>query len=117
MKRTKITDDFDGYTVNLLLDDDGDWLAHLVELPHVSAFASSPKKAIGELKSAWRAVKESYTERDEPIPVAPARKRYSGAFNVRVAREVHRQLAVKAAQEGVSLNALISKVLAEKMSR
>ncbi len=116
MKRTKVADDFDGYSVNLLLDDDGDWLAHLVELPHVSAFASSPEKAIGELKGAWKAVKESYTERQESIPVAPARKHYSGAFNVRVAREVHRKLAVKAAQEGVSLNALISKVLAEKMS-
>lgn len=117
MKRTRMTDDFDGYTVNLLLDDDGDWLAHLVELPNVSAFAGSPEKAIGELKIVWAAVKASYTERQEPVPVAPARKRYSGAFNIRVAREVHRQLAVKAAQEGVSLNALVSKVLAEKMSR
>jgi hypothetical protein len=23
---------FDGFTVNILLDEDGDWLAHLVEL-------------------------------------------------------------------------------------
>ena len=62
-------------------------------------------------------MKKSYTERQEPIPVAPARKRYSGAFNVRVAREVRCKLAVKGAKEGVSLNALISKVLAEKMNR
>ncbi len=117
MKRMKKTDEFDGYTVNLLLDDDSDWLAHLVELPHVSAFATSPQKALSELKIVWEAVKASYVERQEPIPVAPARRRYSGAFNVRVAREVHRQLVIKAAQEGVSLNALVSKVLAEKMSR
>ena len=117
MTQVKKIDKFDGYTVNLILDDDGDWLAHLVELPQVSAFANSPEKAIGELKTAWEAVKASYTERQEQIPLAPARKRYSGAFNVRVAREVHRQLAVKAAQEGMSLNALVSKVLAEKMSR
>ena len=52
MTRTKKTDEFDGYSVNILLDDDGDWLAHRVELPHVLAFAGSPEKAIGELKVA-----------------------------------------------------------------
>jgi predicted RNase H-like HicB family nuclease len=32
---------FDGFSVNIFLDDDGDWLAHLVELPEVSAFADT----------------------------------------------------------------------------
>ena len=26
---------FDGFSVNLFLDEDGDWLAHLVELPEI----------------------------------------------------------------------------------
>jgi len=31
-------DPFDGYTINVFLDDDGEYLAHFVELPNVSAF-------------------------------------------------------------------------------
>lgn len=38
-------DAFDGHTVNLYLDEDGDWLAHFVELPNASAFADSPEQA------------------------------------------------------------------------
>ena len=32
-------DDFDGFSVNLFQDEDRDWLAHLVEMPAISAFA------------------------------------------------------------------------------
>ena len=40
---------FDGFTINITLDEDGDWLAHLAELPSVSAFSDSPEKAVGLL--------------------------------------------------------------------
>ena len=64
-------DDFDGFSVNLFQDEDGDWLAHLVELPAISAFADTPAAALGELAKAWEAVRESYREQGEPLPVAP----------------------------------------------
>jgi len=38
----KKSDRFDGFTVNVFLDEDGDYLAHFVELPNVSAFGESP---------------------------------------------------------------------------
>ena len=43
------TDRFDGYAVNLMLDDDGDWLAHFVELPNVAAFAVTPEGSVAKL--------------------------------------------------------------------
>lgn len=58
----------DGFLVKLSQDDDGDWLAHLIELPHVSAFADTPDQALTELKDAWEGIKESYRENGEPIP-------------------------------------------------
>jgi predicted RNase H-like HicB family nuclease len=70
------TDNFDGFTVNLFKDEDGDWLAHFVERPNVSAFADSPQAAIQELKIAWEGVKESYCKHGEVIPVAASRKEY-----------------------------------------
>ena len=104
--------DFDGFGVELFQDDEGDWISHLVELPHVSAFGDTPLKAIKSLKEAWNAVKESYAANNEEIPTAPAKKDYSGQFNVRVDKRVHRALAVEAAKFGVSLNALVSQKLA-----
>ena len=71
-------DRFDGYTINVYLDDDGDWLAHFVELPEVSAFALTPEDALDELAQAWSGVRQSHENRREPVPVAPSRKRYSG---------------------------------------
>lgn len=104
-------DEFDGFSIELFRDDDGDWLAHFEELPNVSAFGNSPGKALEELKEAWEAMKESYISHNESIPVAPAKKDYSGQFNVRIDRRVHRALAIEAAQAGISLNALVAQKL------
>ena len=104
--------DFDGFSVNLIQDEDGDWVAHFAELPNVSAFASTPNKAISELRIAWEATKESYKKHNEPIPVAPAKKAYTGRFNVRIDSRVHRALAIEAARAHVSLNALVAQKLA-----
>ncbi len=101
-------DKFDGFTVNVFLDGDGDYLAHFVELPTVSAFASSPSAALKELVIAWEAVKASY---GDDVPQAPAHKEYTGRFNVRVDKRTHRLLAMEAARNGVSLNALVSQKL------
>ena len=37
-----MADNFDGFSANLFQDEDGDWLAHLVEMPGISAFADTP---------------------------------------------------------------------------
>jgi len=103
--------DFDGFTVNLILDDEGDWQASFVELPNVSAFSSTPARSLAELKVAWVAMKKSYEKHGDPLPVAPSRRKFSGRFNVRVDKRIHRALAMEAAQVGISLNALISQTL------
>ena len=105
------TDQFEGYTVNVFLDEDGDYIAHFVELPSISAFGETPEKALRELKTAWEGVKESCLKHGDPIPIAPARKEYSGRFNVRIDRRIHQSLAVEAAKAGVSLNALVAQKL------
>lgn len=106
-----IKDEFDGFSIELFRDDDEDWLAHFEELPTVSAFGSTPEEALEELKEAWEAMKESYISHNEPLPIAPARKEYSGQFNIRIDRRIHRALAVEAAQAGISLNALVAQKL------
>jgi len=109
----KKPDRFEGFTVNLFLDEDGEYLAHFVELPNVSAFGESPEEALSELVTAWEGVKESYKKHGEQVPLAPARKKYSGQFNVRIDRRLHRALAIEAVKAGISLNAIVSQKLAK----
>jgi predicted HicB family RNase H-like nuclease len=49
----------------------------------------------------------------EPVPSAIAGKNYSGKFMVRIPPEVHRKLAIQAAESGVSLNRLASSKLSQ----
>lgn len=104
-------DEFDGFSIHLLQEDDGDFIAHFVELPNVSASGSSTEEALAELKEAWEAMKESYRKHNEAIPIAPTRKEYSGQFNVRIDKRDHRALAIEAARVGISLNALVAQKL------
>jgi predicted HicB family RNase H-like nuclease len=53
------------------------------------------------------------TANGEPIPEPLAEKQYSGKFQVRIPPQQHRMLAIRAAEEGVSLNRYISAKLAE----
>ena len=104
-------DEFDGFSIHLLEDNDGDFVAHFVELPNVSACGSTAEEAITELKIAWSTMKESYRKHKEEIPVAPSRKKYSGQFNIRIDKRDHRALAIEASRVGLSLNALVAQKL------
>lgn len=104
-------DDFNGFMVNVFLDEDGDYLAHLVELPNVSAFGPTPAEALAELKTAWELMKECYQEDGEPIPIAPSRQGYEGPFNVPVDAQIYHALADEAAKAGMSLYTLVMQKL------
>ena len=93
-------DDFNGFTINLFLDEDGDYLAHFVEMPNVSAFSETPEGALRELAVAWKCVKECYEEDQEPIPQAPSREGYAGPFNVPVDAQFYHALSNEAAKAG-----------------
>ena len=72
----------------------------------------SPEAALDELYFAWEGMKELIREDGEEIPIAPSRQEYSGQFNVRIDKRIHRNLAIEAAKAGISLNALVSQKLA-----
>lgn len=105
-------DTFDGYTVSLRIDEDGDWLARFVEMPTVSAAGDTPDDALTELQLAWDAMKASFLKHGEEVPIAPGRKEYSGQFNVRIDKRLHRELVLEAFEAGISLNALVAQKLA-----
>jgi antitoxin HicB len=56
-------------------------------------------------------------EENIPIPEPRPADQYSGKFNLRIPRTLHRQLAEAAEDEGVSLNQFYNKILAESIGR
>ena len=109
-------DDFDGFMINVLFDEDGDYLVHLVELPNVSAFGATPSEALAELKTAWELMKECYQADGEPLPQAPSRKDYEGPLNVPVDPQLYHALVDEAAKSGMSLYALVAQKLTKPLT-
>ncbi|MFP5381375.1 MAG: type II toxin-antitoxin system HicB family antitoxin [Gammaproteobacteria bacterium] len=92
--------------------EDGEHVGLCAEFPSLSWLAGTPESA---LKGIRRLVAEAVADMQasgETVPVPFAEKRYSGEFRVRIPPEVHRALAIQAAEQGVSLNRLASAKLA-----
>ena len=88
--------------------EDGEHVGLCAEFPSLSWLAPTPDKALmGIRKTVARVVADMKRNREE-IPVPLAQRVYSGQFKVRIPPQVHRALALQAAEEGISLNRLAS---------
>lgn len=88
--------------------EDEEYLGLCAEFPSLSWLAATPELALAGIRRTVRAAVRDMMEAGEPIPTPLSVKRYSGEFRVRIPPEVHRALAVEAAEQGVSLNRLAS---------
>ena len=50
-------------------------------------------------------------EQGERVPLPFAERSYSGKFNLRVGESLHRELAIQAAEDGLSLNQYVLRKL------
>ena len=92
--------------------EDGKHVGLCAEFPSLSWLADSPEQALTGVRRVVRNAVAEMRIAGEPIPEPLAERRYSGHFMVRVPPEVHRALALQAAEEKVSLNRLASAKLA-----
>ena len=99
----------DRYSYRVIWSDkDDEYLGLCAEFPSLSWLAGTPEAA---LKGIRRVIAEGINimEADgDSIPEPLSSRKYSGKFSVRIPPEVHRDLSIQAAEEGVSLNRLIS---------
>jgi len=94
-------------------EDDSEYVGLCAEFPSLSWLASTPEAALkGIRKLVADIVKEMDTNR-ETIPEPIACRHYSGKFMVRVLPDVHRNLAIQAAESGISLNRIVSSKLSQ----
>ena len=88
--------------------EDGEQLGLCAEFPSLSWLAPTPEEALAGIQGLVRSVLADMRASGEPLPKPLAERAYSGRFVVRIPPETHRQLAIRAAEEGVSLNRLVS---------
>ena len=92
--------------------EDNEHVALCAEFPSLSWLAKTPQSALKGIQKVVSDVVADMLATGEAVPVALAEKNYSGEFRVRIPPMVHRQLALMAAEQGVSLNRLASAKLA-----
>jgi predicted HicB family RNase H-like nuclease len=89
-------------------EEDGEYVGLCAEFPSLSWLASEPEAALQGIRQVVADIVADLQASSEPVPEPLASKKYSGRFMVRVPPELHRQLALEAAESGVSLNRLAS---------
>ncbi|MBI2916876.1 MAG: type II toxin-antitoxin system HicB family antitoxin [Chloroflexi bacterium] len=89
-------------------EDDAEYVGLCAEFPSLSWLAQTPQATLNGIRKLVSDVIADMVSNGEPVPEPIATKRFSGKFVVRVPPDVHRQLALEAAEAGVSLNRLAS---------
>jgi predicted HicB family RNase H-like nuclease len=110
MRRVQLADK---YTYRVLWsNEDSEFVGLCAEFPSLSWLDESREAALQGIVKVVRQAVADMLENDETPPVPLADKKYSGVFKVRIPPVVHRNLAIEAAEAGVSLNRLVSAKLA-----
>lgn len=92
--------------------EDNEHVGLCAEFPSLSWLAKTPEEALKGIRNLLTEVAADMQASGEAMPVPLAEKHYSGEFRVRIPPELHRALAFKAAEQGISLNRLASAKLA-----
>ena len=92
--------------------EDQEYIGLCAEFASLSWLAKTPEKALKGIQKIVADVVTDLQASGEPVPVALSEKSYSGEFRVRIPPLLHRNLALMAAEQGVSLNRLASAKLA-----
>ena len=99
------------YTFTVLADPDGGYVAVFPDLPGCTTQGDSLEELVTMADEARQLWIETEYERGNDIPVPSHREGYSGKFNLRLPRRLHRALSEAAEREGVSLNQYIVALL------
>ncbi|HEY4361805.1 MAG TPA: type II toxin-antitoxin system HicB family antitoxin [Bryobacteraceae bacterium] len=103
------------FTIRPLSEEDGGGFAiEYPDLPGCISDGSTPEEALKQGADAVKAYLLSCAKHGDPIP-KPSEA--SGQWRQRVPRSLHARLAAKARQEGVSLNTLVTAMIAEGLGK
>ncbi len=94
-------------------EEDNKHIGLCAEFPSLSWLAPTPEAALKGIRKVVAEVVADLAANGETVPEPIATKQYSSKFMVRVPPEIHRRLALQAAEAGVSLNRIASTKLSQ----
>ena len=92
--------------------EDEEFVGFCAEFPSLSWLSDSQEGAFSGIRELVSDCVADMKSNNEQVPEPMADRTYSGKFMVRLPPEMHRALALQAAEAGVSLNRLVSARLA-----
>jgi len=93
-------------------EEDKEYIGLCAEFPSLSWLADTQEEALRGINTLVSEVLLDMESNNESPPVPLSVKRYSGKFIVRIPPDVHRKLAIQAAESRVSFNRYVSAKLA-----
>ncbi len=100
---------YDHYTYKITWSsEDQEFVGLCAELPSLSYLHENRNLALEGITNLVKDIVLDMQANGEEIPEPIAEKTYSGKFQVRITPELHRKLAIEAAEENVSLNRYVN---------
>ncbi|HME20431.1 MAG TPA: toxin-antitoxin system HicB family antitoxin [Acetobacteraceae bacterium] len=99
------------YRVSWSAEDD-EYVGTCAEFPSLSHLDADQDAAMRGIRALVADVVADMRANGEAVPEPFGERRYSGNFQTRIPSELHRLLAIEAAEAGVSINRLVSLRLA-----
>ena len=113
MKRQK-TNELLGYEIKVIPDQESGYFAiRFPDFPGIITGGYNLKEAVENAQEALDLTIE--TMKKHRIPLPKPKTQFSGQFNVRVPKNLHRALISKAEEEGISLNAMVTYLLTQSL--
>jgi len=118
MKRDKLKlDEYPFHVRPLTADEGGGYLIEFPDVPGCIADGETPAEAIVNGRDALKSVLLTMKEFGDPVPKPGGTATSSGQWRQRVPRSMHSRLVDRAEQEGVSLNTLVTAMIAEGLGK
>ncbi len=103
-----------GYEIKIIPDRESGYFAvRFPDFPGIVTGGYSLEEAIKKGQEALNLTMDTLKKHKMPLP--NPKGHFSGQFNVRVPKDLHRELVRKAEEEGVSLNALVTYLLSKSV--
>ncbi len=104
----------DRYTYRVTWSEgDNEYVGLCAEFPSLSWLSSTPETTLKGIRKLVSEIVKDFKSNNEIVPEPIAFRRYSGKFMVRIPPDVHRNLAIRAAESGISLNRVVSTKLSQ----
>jgi len=89
-------------------EEDEAFVARVAEFPSLAAHGETQEEAMREIRNVVGFVIQDLTESNELIPEPFGKRSFSGKLVLRMPEYMHRQLAIEAMRQGISLNQLLN---------